>query len=249
MTTRVRVMIALLGMLGLIGACDSGDGSDAVVPASESDDGTSAESDDSASESATETTEAASGQPSQDASEIDWATVDLTTIDWETIDMSQVDFEGLVANPTVSELEAETLAFIGSHMDPGSATLTIGDQTWEFDSFLCAFGHEATQSDTYSFSSDTRGDHEGARVQVQANIADPSGQGRFEGPDLTHQVYIQDVSDFENPSIHFEFNAPEGITIVGDSLTAEGLFDDGLTDTREDIPGTLEATCGDGSRR
>ena len=85
---------------------------------------------------------------------------------------------------------------------------------------------------------------------MQANIRDESGQGRFEGDDLTPQVYIEDIDDFDNPSINFEFNAPDGITIEGNTLTAAGLFDDQLTpDTIEEIPGNLEATCGDGSRR
>jgi hypothetical protein len=189
-------------------------------------------------------------QPAQDASEIDWATVDLTTIDWATIDMSEIDFTAIQKNPTASNLDDETTALIGSRMNPGSATLVIGDQTWEFDSFLCAFGHDATQSDVYSFSSDTRGDHEGARVQVQANIRDESGQGRFEGADLTHEVYIEDIDNFSNPSIHFEFSGPDGVTIEGNTLIAEVLFDDQLTtDTIEEIPGNLEATCGVGSRR
>jgi hypothetical protein len=188
-------------------------------------------------------------EASQDASQIDWATVDLTTIDWATIDMSQVDFTAIQENPTIANLEAETTRLIGSRMNPGSATLTIGDQTWEFDSFLCAYGHDATQSDVYSFSSDTRGDHEGVRVQVQANIRDSSGAGRFEGADLSHDVFITDVTNLGNPIIDLSFNAPEGIRIDGNDLIAEGQFDDKLTDTIEAIPGTLVARCGDGSRR
>lgn len=104
-------------------------------------------------------------------------------------------------------------------MDPGSVTLTIGDQTWEFDSF------------------------------VRAYIRDESGEGRFEGDDLTHEVYITDISGFENPSIDFQFFRPSGIVIDGNDLMAEGLFDDALTDEVEEIPGTLEATCGTVSRR
>jgi hypothetical protein len=165
------------------------------------------------------------------------------------IDMSQVDFTALEDNPTAANLEAETIALIGSRMNPGSATLAIGEQTWEFDSFLCAFGHGATQSDVYSFSSDTRGDHEGVRVQVQANIRDSSGAGRFEGADLVHDVFITDVTNLGNPIIDLSFNAPEGIRIDGNDLMAEGVFDDKLTDTIEAIPGTLVARCGDGSRR
>lgn len=190
--------------------------------------------------------------PTQDASAIDWATVDLTTIDWATIDMAQVDLDAAAENPTAENLDEDTVALIQSRMepfDPGSATLTIGDQTWEFDSFVCAFGHEATSSDVYSFSSDSRGEHEGAAVQMQANIRDDSGEGRYEGDGLTHDVFITDISDFENPSIDLQFFGPSGIVIDGNTVTAEGLFDDELTDEIEEIPGTLEATCGTASRR
>jgi len=227
----------------------------AVVACGSGSDAASADEETNPSDSAVVTTASSetsveSQSRAQDASEIDWATVDLTTIDWDTIDMSQIDFPALIANPTASDLDSETKILIGNSMNPGAATLTIGAQTWESDSFLCAFGHDATQSDTYSFSSDARSEHEGARVQVQANIADQSGQGRFEGPDLNHQVYITDIDDFDNPSIDFEFNAPEGISIDGNTVTAEGLFDDKLTPgVVEEIPGALDATCGDGSRR
>lgn len=187
--------------------------------------------------------------PTRDASEIDWATVDLTTIDWVAIDMNQIDFEAIRDNPTAGDLDEETIALINSRMDPGNATLTIGDQTWEFPSFLCAFGHDATQSSVYSFSSDSRGEHEGATVQMQANIRDDSGEGRFEGEGLTHDVYITDISDFENPSIDLQFTGPSGIVLDGNTVMAEGLFDDALTNEIEEIPGTLEATCGTASRR
>ncbi|MBW2161718.1 MAG: hypothetical protein JRH14_17435, partial [Deltaproteobacteria bacterium] len=64
----------------------------------------------------------------------------------------------------------------------GSASLTIGDETWEFGEFGCAFGYDATESQVYSFSSNSFGEHSnGARVQMQANIRDDTGQERIEG--------------------------------------------------------------------
>jgi hypothetical protein len=243
----VRATLLVAGLVVGLGAC----GSDATVTAPEVDD--TAGSDSAAEVTATtqgETTDPeVSPAPTQDASGIEWATVDLTTIDWATIDLSQVDFAALEENPTAADLDAETIELITSRIDPGRAILTIGDQTWEFDNFLCAFGHDATRSDVYSFSSDARGEHEGARVQVQANIRDESGQGRFEGADLEHEVYIQDVSDFDNPSIDLSFRTPDGIQVDGNNLTAEGLFDDKLTPDVEQIPGALEARCGDASHR
>jgi hypothetical protein len=248
---RVRVKLFAIGLAVALVAC----GSDTTTDTDGATDGASDSAEVTTTQAAaTETDDGAepaedAPEPSQDASQIDWATVDLTTIDWETIDMSQVDFTAIQENPTAANLEAETVSLIGSRMNPGSATLTIGDQTWEFDSFLCAFGHDATQSDVYSFSSDTRGDHEGVRVQVQANIRDSSGAGRFEGADLSHDVFITDVTNLGNPIIDLSFNAPEGIRIDGNDLTAEGQFDDKLTEEIEAIPGTLVARCGDGSRR
>ena len=238
-------------LMMVVAGCGS-DGSVETTAATEAmtEDGTA---DDQAS---TETEETASpgttAAPEQDASEIDWATVDLTTIDWATIDMALVDMQAISDNPTAENLDEDTVALIQSRMepfDPGSATLTIGDQTWEFDSFVCAFGHEATSSDVYSFSSDSRGEHEGAAVQMQANIRDDSGEGRYEGDGLTHDVFITDITDFENPSIDFQFFGPSGIVIDGNTVTAEGLFDDALTDEIEEIPGTLDAACGTASRR
>src|SRR5690606_25637058 len=113
---------------------------------------------------------------------------------------------------------------------------------WEFDSFGCALGHEATRNDVYSFSSNSFGEHEGARVQMQANIRDESGQGRFEGEDLGFEVFINDIDDFENPSIDWETASVDTFVIEGDSVTVTAVFDDRLTETEQEaVPGTLEA--------
>lgn len=131
----------------------------------------------------------------------------------------------------------------------GSATLTIGDETWEFDSFDCAFGYDATQTDRYVFSSSAFGEHSnGARVQMQAEIEDDTGQERYEGDGVIYTVYINDIEDFENPSVDWEARGPAAeivVTIDGDRVTAEGVFDDRLTNFEvEQVPGTLDATCG-----
>lgn len=182
---------------------------------------------------------------------MDWATVDLTTIDWATIDMSKVDWQGISDNPTARNLDGDTLRLITSRTHPGNATLTIGDQVWEFDNFICAFGPENTESDTFSFTTDSRGEFDGVRVQMQVTIADETSEGRVEGSGTVHRINFDDISDFENPSIDWSMGREAGaIRIDGNSVTAEGTFDDGLTEgVREEIPGTFEATCGDMSRR
>ncbi|MDX1449947.1 MAG: hypothetical protein R3246_12885, partial [Acidimicrobiia bacterium] len=128
-------------------------------------------------------------------------------------------------------------------------TLTIGDLSWDFDGFICAFGHEGTQSDEYSFSSDARGQHEGVRVQMQLDVRDESGEGRYEGSGVTPSVYIRDIEDFENPSIHYEMTEATTVDIGRNDVRVEGTFDDVLTDGPDGLSGTLEATCGDMSRR
>lgn len=205
------------------------------------------------------TTEAASPEPdsaqpdpsgSIDGTNIDWASVDLTTIDWANIDMNTIDFKATEANPSAANLTEETLKLITSRVFQGSATLTIGDQVWEFDNFGCAFGHDNTESDVYSFTSNSSGEHsDGTRVQMQANVRNESGDGRIEGDGLTHETFINDVEDFDNPAVDWDMNAPTGITIDGNFVTVEGLFDDGLTEGDDDVAGTLEAECSTFSRR
>ena len=193
-----------------------------------------------------------SGDPSGsiDGSDINWATVDLTTIDWVNIDMRTIDFQAISANPTAADLDEATSALIASRIFPGSATLTIGDEVWEFDNFVCAFGHENTQSDVYSFTSNSFGEHsDGTRVQMQANVRNESGDGRVEGDGLTHETFINDIEDFDNPAVDWEMNAPTGLTIDGNFVSVAGEFDNGLTDGDDAVAGTLEAECGTTSRR
>lgn len=142
----------------------------------------------------------------------------------------------------------------GQPTGSGSATLTIGEQTWEFDSFGCAFGYDATQSSIFVFSSNAIGEHSnGARVQMQANIEDDSGQERYEGEGVIYSVDIDDIDDFENPSVSWQARGPADEIVVeidGDRVTAQGVFDDLLTDlVIEEVPGTLDATCGSQSIR
>lgn len=161
---------------------------------------------------------------------------------------------------TAAAMTETAAASSGGGGDAGHATLTIGDSTWEFDSFSCAFGHDATQSDVYAFSSDARGvDPSGSNVQFQVNIRDESGEGRFEGDGVVYEVDLQDISDFSNPKVGWSGTNGRAsvfgggvvtVTIDGDHVTASGGFDNTLTDGEfESVDGTLDATCGAQSRR
>lgn len=251
-TSLARIAIVFTLILGGCGSPDS-DGptgseepptTTAVTEASP--DTTLADADPASDDAATEDAEAPSG--GQDGSDIDWASVDLTTIDWETIDMRTVDYEAIVDNPTAANLSEETQALVNSRLNPGRATLTIGDMSWEFDNFLCAVGTESTESSVYTLTTNTFADMDGTRVQIQATIRDDSEQGRLVGDGLVHEVQVDDISDFENPSVEWRMRGSEGVTIDGYELFAEGTFDDGLTLDDEALPGTLVGTCGDQSR-
>lgn len=142
----------------------------------------------------------------------------------------------------------------GSPAGSGSATLTIGDDTWEFDSFSCAFGYDATQSDVFSFSgSVTQEDSDGVLVQLSVDIMDDSGEERYEGVGVVYGVELDDIENFENPTVDWQARGPADEIVVridGNQVTAEGTFDDGLTELQlEEVPGTLNATCGNQSIR
>ena len=59
------------------------------------------------------------------------------------------------------------------------------------------------------FSSSAFGEHSnGARVQMQAEIEDDTGQERYEGAGVIHTVYINDIENFENPSVDWQARGP-----------------------------------------
>ncbi len=132
----------------------------------------------------------------------------------------------------------------------GSATLVVGDRTFEFDNYYCAQGSSNTGNAAVSFSSGAFGDYEGTRIQLDASILDFDEQNRMEGDGTTQSVTLDDVEDFENPSVGL--SAISGVLSAvsfliqydGTTVTVEALFDDNTTDEIEEIPGTLTATCG-----
>lgn len=137
----------------------------------------------------------------------------------------------------------------GGEFSRGEATLTIGDQVYTFDNYYCARGVENTQNDSVPFSSGAFGEVDGNRSQLDASVYDPSEEDRMEGDGVSSSVSLNDVDDFENPVVDWSSGGPFGGDVViefdGDTVFVETTFDNGLTDEFEEIPGTLEATCGD----
>ncbi|MCE0487144.1 hypothetical protein [Ornithinimicrobium sediminis] len=148
------------------------------------------------------------------------------------------------------EESAEEGAAAGGIGAGGSATLTVGGETYEFDNYYCATGPEETGNDDVSFSSGAFGEVDGVRVQLDASILDFSGESAMEGEGTIQSVSLNDIEDFEDPSVSWSAEAgfmgePEWtIETDGSTVSAEATFDDGRTEEIEEVEGSLEATCG-----
>ncbi|MEZ5244328.1 MAG: hypothetical protein R2707_04460 [Acidimicrobiales bacterium] len=130
----------------------------------------------------------------------------------------------------LAEDMADDLAEVQADQGGGSATLTVGDQTWTFDSVLCAFGEEMIGQEGAVFNLSSIQDG----LQMYASI-DSFG----------HSLSLNDIKDFENPSVDLSsaFGAGEFIQLDGKDVTAEVGFMDGTSDDFAEIPGTFTATC------
>ena len=123
---------------------------------------------------------------------------------------------------------ADDLEDLQSSQGGGSATLVVGDQEWTFDSVLCAFGEEQIGQEGAVFNLSSIQDG----MQMYASI-DSFG----------HNVSLNDIEDYENPSVSLESFGDEFITLDGKSITADGEFVDDTTESFDMIPGTFTATC------
>jgi hypothetical protein len=119
----------------------------------------------------------------------------------------------------------------------GGALLTVGDESWSFDSVLCAFGEEEIGQEGAEFVLSAIQDG----LQLYVTI-DGFGQS----------VTLDDVEDFQNPSVGlsdaYSYGAATGdtdfIQVDGNSVTVSAPFVDTLGDSLgEPVDGTLEATC------
>lgn len=112
----------------------------------------------------------------------------------------------------------------------GAASLTIGDETWDFDGVLCAFGPDEIGQ-------------EGAEFVLSA-IAD-GVQFYLSIDEFGHSASIHDVENFEDPTVSWDSdtNADEFINLSGKEASGEVGFVDYETDLMEAVPGSFEATC------
>lgn len=111
----------------------------------------------------------------------------------------------------------------------GTATLTVGGETWTFGSVLCAFGEEMIGQEGAVFNLSSIQDG----LQMYAAI-DSFG----------HSVSLDDIENYSDPSVALEARADEGLVVLdGKTVAANGEFIDGTSDSFEGIDGVFEATC------
>lgn len=178
-----------------------------------------------------------------DAGDIDWATVDLSTIDWANIDLADLDLLAIEENPTLDGISDEDRAIIGERMaaqfGSGAVTLTVGDRTWEFDGFDCAFESSGLLNDGTTLGTNLFGEVEGVRIQMQIDVYD----------DGDAQFTMDDIEDFENPSVSYLETTDITVDVDGNTITASGDVTDQASESFDVVPMTFEGECGPGSIR
>lgn len=162
-----------------------------------------------------------------------------------------------------TETETETG---GSGEDPapavsfegGSATLTIGNETFDFDTFFCGFGHEATEDDEIGFAAGGKGtDSDGTPVQIGVQLFDAGIREGFTQVQVLRMDssgefdFIWTLSDTEPLAVE-DPTGRAAVSLEGDVLTIEGgAYDrmEGRVETGEQAQGMLEAVCSPDSLR
>ena len=132
---------------------------------------------------------------------------------------------------------ADNLQEVQDARGGGSATLTVGDEIWVFDTVLCAFGEEEIRQEGAEFVLSSLQDG----LQLYASI-DSFG----------HSVSLNDIEDFTNPSValsattgvaRFNGGPEEFVEVDGKAIRAEVILDDETTDELTGVAGVLEAVC------
>lgn len=168
---------------------------------------------------------ACGGDSDDDAAAVDGvrAEVSAAVDDFASADTAE---ELEAAASDAAEGFSEMADDLESQQTGGSATLAVGDQTWTFDGALCAFGEEEIGQEGAEFVLSSIGDG----LQFYLTI-DSFG----------HSASINDVENFEDPSVSWESETDGFITLSGKDVSGETSFID--YDTMETADGSFEATC------
>jgi hypothetical protein len=127
-----------------------------------------------------------------------------------------------------AEGQVDALEEVQEQQGGGSARFVVGDDEWTFDSVLCAFGEEEIGQEGAEF--------------VLSSIQD--GLQMYVSIDsFGHSISLDDIEDFENPSVSLSSEGDDFIVLDGKSVSAAAEFIDFTGDDLATTPGTFEATC------
>ncbi|RLE25079.1 MAG: hypothetical protein DRJ50_03610 [Actinobacteria bacterium] len=166
------------------------------------------------------------GDSSTDPGDSAVATDAAATNEVATTDSDPEDSEGDLQD-NIDEM-AENLEATQTAQGGGTATLVVGNQEWVFESVLCAFGEEQIGQEGAVFNLSSIQDG----MQMYASI-DSFG----------HSVSLNDIEDFENPSVSLDAFGGEFILLDGKTVTAEAEFTDGTSESFDTVTGTFTASC------
>jgi hypothetical protein len=110
----------------------------------------------------------------------------------------------------------------------GGAVLVVGETEWTFDSVLCAFGEEEIGQAGAEFVLSSIKD--GLQLYVSVD-------------EFGHSVSLDDVQDFDNPSVALNAGGDGLVVVTGKDISAEGAFADFTSEDMLSTPGALTATC------
>ena len=126
----------------------------------------------------------------------------------------------------------EIAASMEAQQTGGSASVTIGEQTWDFDGVLCAFGPEEIGQEGAEFVLSAIGDGLQFYISVDA-------MGQF--------VSLNDIENFEDPALSWEADqdaSGEGfIQVDGKDVSGEATFIDYLSESWDEVEGSFEGSC------
>lgn len=155
---------------------------------------------------------------------VDEAVEGATSAAEEAADVAE---EAVERGEEMAESARENLEGQQAAQGGGSATLTVGGETWSFDRVLCAIGEEETGQEGAEF--------------VLTSIQD--GLQFYVSIDsFGHSVTLDDIEDFENPSVSLSSQGEDFIRVDGKNVSGEMAMVSG-EDPMTELEASFEGVC------
>jgi len=147
---------------------------------------------------------------------------------------------GAETTPTPTTQAEEPAEESGGGEVVGSATLTIGDETWTFDQVAFCANPPVEPKDESFVLIAKQGD-----LQLIVRINDDTGAQRLEGEGVYDTIDFTNIAD---PTLGVwlassQADGEQFLVVEGLTVTASANFDDLRTTEFDNVPGTLAAPC------